>query len=745
MVVNKISLNNKIIFLLICVFSLFLTTAINAEESDNGSYNSPELILQAVNDVITVLDEILPIDSSGAIGEAFITSVNTSIEVMDDIFVAVITLSEQHKDIPVDTLMLSINAMAKLLTIINSMNEEINQVDTEYLFDAFVMIDDIINIVLYYPEGVETAQLFQMIEDLNSIMDDLTDILEYLTIESVLIFFDVVETVIAIGIDTICSTDDSNIDIAQELKDMIDTLDEMIIETMDNPQDIDRILKKTGELFIETVESLMKCSDQNVFNEVIEIVKDEVSAVIDEIHLQLKEPNSYNSDANYVAELLDYLSDIASIFPNKELSLNSNILNSSQGLVGQAIDNIIQEYLQKIQVDPQDWTDDGQITSEELKNNPHLLDKLVTSYGLNVVKGVQISQEKIIEALSEDYDGASPEELQNLAQRLPPLPRPDQVLVKFTDSSGNQHEISVIEAVTQYLQEKLGLPARYQIDKNGTASLIISTGNPSVTGESTELKLPLYISTTRFVSANMPEGLHNLPDGSFLFIRNGLASFLNPAPYDASGVINALQNLGLSSSLNQDGLLDVSLTPEMNTEPKTLSSDRGMSIVGSFGYGTRQLVQSSPSRSLSSNRGQVLFEARGTNPASEDYRMIVRFIPPVNRQATDEHNVVEQDFVPMMFEMEQFKATLNKMYGKKYVIDTNTGVLNLFDLGKYKIDYVFYSYSEKDKLDYEALVSTKQTDEFGTYLKKVDVNLDGLMDMEVWTKSGYQLLYAIQK
>ncbi len=207
----------------------------------------------------------------------------------------------------------------------------------------------------------------------------------------------------------------------------------------------------------------------------------------------------------------------------------------------------------------------------------------------------------------------------------------------------------------------------------------------------------------RIVPSTLAEGLSTLPDGRLLLVNNGYAFELAGSPADIDSFLSGIAFAGYDTTFRADGGVSINVG----------SNQR---FVGSFVVGD---VASS------TECGYPEFVAPTGNPASEAYAFQMQC-----------ENGVTQTITPLT-DSPQFYATLANA-GLEVQTNRDNGVVSIANVGRFKPSFFVNPLSAADQA---FLDRVKNAD--GVAFRARDVNGDTVVDYEVLTATGVQVLYGV--
>ncbi len=231
------------------------------------------------------------------------------------------------------------------------------------------------------------------------------------------------------------------------------------------------------------------------------------------------------------------------------------------------------------------------------------------------------------------------------------------------------------------------------------------------------------------VSSKLPEGIYLLSDGQFVTVLGNIAITGAPAFADSLTLINSLVDWGINFRILNDYRWTVDL------------GDNNPIVTGMIGYGELALNANESSANGSLERSEIYeseyeyslpvdfkWQRDEENPANKDYSLQVIF-----------QNSLIQVIPPAIYALKKL-TELMETSGIKYSINRNSGVIIIEDIWYFKPDYVLNKFNNADDLKYWE----DNKDDYGIAWKQGDFNQDGILDLEMYTSEGRQIIYELK-
>ncbi|MBF0099864.1 MAG: hypothetical protein HQK77_03060, partial [Desulfobacterales bacterium] len=456
-----------------------------------------------------------------------------------------------------------------------------------------------------------------------------------------------------------------------------------------------------------TIDNVMETTDQITTTVITALNNGEITMEQALSHLQ--SVNTIIDDLQHIStadQIIAIVNQIETInFSNENMS--SELLNYLEILSWNAMKGIIDDVASATDVNAaMNSFSDTQTAQNYLIDNPQMIDELLDMAGVSLINDTAISKTNIENELM--LQGYTEESAKQVSGCLPTLIDPVVPIVTgYDDSSGQKQEISPQELLENGYKNKEGM-ATMDISTTSDTQGIIHVNIRSENGETEQLAMA--IANTYYVSECIPEGFYTMSDGSIIYTHDGVASKLIPAPNDALPIIATFQESDFETEINEKGQL--------------LLEQNGMYYVGSFGYG----VTPSTNERGRFAAGVMSFDIQGVDPATEAYSILVTY-----------PDGMTQSLAPSVLDMDKFIKTLDTVFGKNYRIDLNTGVIDLVGFGRYKPSYTVDPMSVEELLWY-----SMNKDIYGIAWNIYDYNNDGVLDVQMMTYYGKQILYQVK-
>ncbi|MBF0113066.1 MAG: hypothetical protein HQK74_10080, partial [Desulfamplus sp.] len=385
--------------------------------------------------------------------------------------------------------------------------------------------------------------------------------------------------------------------------------------------------------------------------------------------------------------------------------LNPNLSGTMQGLSRETLKNILPAFISANRFAA--ITGDSDIQTL-LNEYPQLLNEVIQIASVNLTSGMLITKDDISEIIKNNQSLTQSEKTR-LINGLPELPAFDQDIIKSGSTA-----LSLVELLSKELETSLP-DTTLEVGSTNGLYLMVMLKNSSM-----GLEMPLYIQDARVVSSLIPQGLHLLPEGPVILVRNGIAGIITPAPLDAADVLLSADGLLKIEKLFGSNGKEISDAKISNSGNLNLKFSDGTKFSGAFAYGVATKGDGG------FDAGTSTFELHGTDPASAAYSVLEVY--------SDGRT---QEIYPSISALEQLVQVLDKLAAGSYSLD-NSGILTVLGI-KFKPSYFIESISTSEKGWFLANRDTT----YGIAWELSDYNSDGIDDLKMWTDDGKQVIYTV--
>ena len=222
----------------------------------------------------------------------------------------------------------------------------------------------------------------------------------------------------------------------------------------------------------------------------------------------------------------------------------------------------------------------------------------------------------------------------------------------------------------------------------------------------------MAVTSLGIIPDSLPQGLHQLPDGTRLGISSDFSVKFAPAAADPVSLSATIADAGLKTEFKSDGRI---LLPNFNgNESLVFGMSWDVEPVNSFQAGT------------------VSFSVSGSDPSSAAFSLLVNYGNGTTQKAPNMINAKE----PLL-------AFLESLIPGQYSLDLDTGILDVTGYGlKYKPDFIFESLTS---IDFTSIQNAGGVVYQDIAFEIADYNTDGVMDLRYYSSDpmGRQILYDI--
>lgn len=238
-----------------------------------------------------------------------------------------------------------------------------------------------------------------------------------------------------------------------------------------------------------------------------------------------------------------------------------------------------------------------------------------------------------------------------------------------------------------------------------------ATGSGAITGKvsTASRSIPARAISTNLVASSFPDGLRVRAGGGVVLTSNRVATVVVPASYDPIAFYTGLRGLGMVSSGANDGNI-------------TIVSDAfpfGFHFTGTFDY--RGTIEGGDSQSDTS------LDAPTAGEDESDLNHIYMVTYPDGTKQRLQPYVSEDDFIADL-----------KARGIPVITNRNTGVVTVNGTNQFRPAYFVEQLNNTTQAYLEA-----NADSFGIAFRQVDMNGDGLLDVQIISEIGAQTAYRL--
>ncbi|PCI75161.1 MAG: hypothetical protein COB20_13480 [SAR86 cluster bacterium] len=395
------------------------------------------------------------------------------------------------------------------------------------------------------------------------------------------------------------------------------------------------------------------------------------------------------TDTTTISETESLITSVSSVINSAikvGASLDSDLLSSAENLVQTALENTLSDIAKALDDSLNITFENITTTQTLLSNNTRLLSSVLDSISIKLSSSISLDQSSTQSTL--ESSGLNTDAASRLTSDLAQFVNPTGV--SLTNSSGTITAQDTIES---------------SLGGGSTVSTDATTG--LVTVKTATETYPVAVRNIAIVPASIPEGTTDLPDGSRLFVGNGIATNVVPAPQDPVGFASALADFNADVAFSSNGGVNI--------------SNDSLTFSGSFDF--KNIGSSS-----SASTGDVTFSSPTGSPADPSYSHKVNY-----------PDGTSQNLLPFVKDNDFFDSIKNA--GFDFSTKRSTGVVKIFDSGSsadFKPDYFVEPLSSTDSTFLQA-----NKDSTGTAYRPGDYNNDGVTDYEVVSDTGKQIVYGV--
>ena len=529
-----------------------------------------------------------------------------------------------------------------------------------------------------------------------------------------------VDTVVSAGVVAAALTGDA--DKAVETVDAIGDIAEQAIAATTQEGAFDTLATITDKT-AETIDSVLSAIDERpggdeVKTVVMDQMQEEVVQVSQTIADAIEDASPVDISKDTVSELTDSMSQMASVIvEGTEEGLNEKVLTSMTQVADKAVDLVIDEISRDVGLE----VPSEAVSLEDIVTHaPTLVDNIVEVAGIDITQGVSIEKDTIAQVATEI--GLPELQAAAVAEVVPQVVAPNAPIISAVEGES----ITPPDIITKAL-DKIGIKAAPETKpEEGVVNLDIGG-----------VKVPVFLAAASIVSSKLPEGTYIMPHGVAMCVASGIAVEAGPAPAEPIPFTAALLDLvgppqenEFSSGAITTGISGLDPTSEafkelvrntINMLPDgtiKLRLPDGSFVSAGLGYNVE--------KENSVSAGFTTFELSGDDPASEAFKALVRY---------EDGSV--QALPPYLNALDTLGDILEKS-GLKWNVERETGVITIENVGRFKPDYAIASIEGQDRIWFNG-----NKDRNGFAWKVQDFNGDGLIDFELWTENGRQIIYGL--
>ena len=483
---------------------------------------------------------------------------------------------------------------------------------------------------------------------------------------------------------------------SEAIVDSIDSLGDTIGSAIDDLQDdvdgVANILDTSADAITDVLDTIASSenADDEIIRNAVTQAETEVSNIIDKVTDAISEPENVTIEhaEKIVTNTSDMVSSILKTSKDLNIGLGEDVIEKAQELTQNILEATLDDLAKETgkTIEPVTTPEELQKT---LEDNPDLMDDVIDTAAIDVTDAVTVEKAEVQNILKQA--GLSEETAQEVADALPTVANPDAAVLAKEEK---------VITTTNVVEDAV---------KNiSTDVKIESTDYGSVEVEVSGFKVATFIKEVKIVPSSIPEGVHALPNGRAVSVKNGIAVVLTPAPKDPVGVITGIQD----SKIDDDGLISI-------------NTDSGK-LIGTFGWEVKG--GSSVAAHTTS------FEMVGGDPASEAYGVLARYSDGSTQMIS-----------PYVASLDNFSNDMDKFFGANYSMDRDTGVLTVTTNNKeYKFKFTYIVTPIESGSDDEDWYNANKDSNGVAYKDVGDLNGDGLTDFKVYSSEGMQVIYWIK-
>ncbi|MBF0210656.1 MAG: DUF1566 domain-containing protein [Desulfamplus sp.] len=666
--------------------------------------------IKPLENAVSFIEKNIPTDEPPS--NEFVEAINTTTSNIGNLLDTSLELLQDGK-IGVDQALKPLELLDGIIDIGANAAKSGGAISIEKVAQSIGSVENIINIAI--SQNATSDQMKTSSGNINNMLGNMADIMN-----AVLITDDVVKILGPIKGLTgagITSSLKGNSDPATTL----DALGSIVVKGLQEASDAGlvintgRIIASAGNVVNYSVDVLKTgTNEQMVVQNTLDQLQVELSEMVGQTASNIKDKPVSNSFAasssgnfslNDFRYVMDNVSNLTTSMVRAKSILNPNLSGTMQGLSRETLKNILPAFISANRFAA--ITGDSDIQTL-LTEYPQLLNEVIQIASVNLTSGMLITKDDISEIIKNNQSLTQSEKTR-LINGLPELPAFDQDIIKSGSTA-----LSLIELLSKELEEELP-GTTIEVGSTNGLYLMVMLKNSSM-----GLEMPLYIQDARVVSSLIPQGLHLLPEGPVILVRNGIAGIITPAPLDAADALLSADGLLKIQKLFGSNGKEISDAKISNSGNLNLKFSDGTKFSGAFAYGVATKGDGG------FDAGTSTFELHGTDPASAAYSVLEVY--------SDGRT---QEIYPSISALEQLVQVLDKLAAGSYSLD-NSGILTVLGI-KFKPSYFIESISTSEKGWFLANRDTT----YGIAWELSDYNSDGVDDLKMWTDDGKQVIYTV--
>ncbi len=407
----------------------------------------------------------------------------------------------------------------------------------------------------------------------------------------------------------------------------------------------------------------------------------------------LLRPEKINALTNEIANIIKPFVD--TLTPLNEILMTS-IVNVLDGAFNGIADQLA--VLNGINLAGASLKDNGAALIAAISQNPVLLQDILDIISVNIP--VLVNRSNLINQIMSADQGIFSENALLIEEALPKLTTLDSVILQ-------KNSFSPRDAIEKTLSNALeDASVTSKLSEPGIMKINIRWD------DNINSDFSMLISSIDVISSALLDAVYFLPDTRLVTISDNIAITSSPVFSDSFAMINETAGWGTDFTILDDCRW-------------TMDSGDGTPVItGMVGYGEKIALDEESGDTIP----PVSFTLQGYDPASHDYSLQVIY-----------KGDLVQDIPPALNAQEQF-TNLLEYFGFRYSINRNTGVITFENAWYYKPDYLMHRLTETDLTYWQY---NKLYDDIA--LKEDDFNQDGMLDFEIFTSEGRQILYQLKQ
>lgn len=701
---------------------------IQTDIENTRNQSQAEDITNHLDNDVTFIQENMPDDENTTPSNGLIDAINRTIDNVGAIIEQSFILLKQDI-IDIDQALKPLNLLEDIIDLGAATAKTGGEINIEKVAGSLEYVESTINEII--SNNAASEQIKKGSDNINNILGNIPDVMNAVKVtKDVITILSPIKGVIGAGIISAikCNNNPSK---------PINTIGDIVNKGLQEAQDA-TLISNTGEIIkgaayiVNNAVNVLQqnITDNNIFQNTLDVLQGQLSEIIGQTSSNIKDKpvknrslsNSFaaTTKSSDISSLDDfsYLMDNVSLLTTSMIKakavIKSSLTGTMQSLSRETIKNILPAFIYRISTTRDTNIERDSDIQKFLTNYPQLLNEVIKIGSVNLTEGMVITKTDI-EQIIADNQSLTAKEKERLINGLPQMPRFDQDIIQSGIDTLSLVDLLQKAVDTLFQQDPLFQGTKVELVSTKSIQIMVMLKNPAI-----GLNMPLYVQDARLVSSLIPQGLHILPEGTIVLVRNGIAGIITPAPLDAVDTLLSADSLLNLDTIFSSAKKEVSDAKVDNNGTLNLKFKDGSKFSGSFGYGTVKEGDGNFDAGTSS------FELHGRDPASEAYSVLVVY----NDGST-------QQLSPSVSALEQLVIVLDTLAAGSYSLDRTTGIFTVLGM-PFKPSYLIEPITTNEQSWFRA-----NKDQYGIAWETNDYNGDGAVDLKMWTADGKQVIYTV--